>query len=80
MSPNTDHPDDMKKGRTKYLWFGYGGYANGGEPAAFNPTNIRLEPGVIERLLQLFEPEKKDDERLKSEERQAALQSRINQS
>jgi hypothetical protein len=65
MSPNKDNPDDVKKGRTKYLWFGYGGYANGGEPAAFNPTNIRLEPGVIERLLQLFEPEEKDDERLK---------------
>lgn len=70
MSPNKDNPEDVKKGRTKYLWFGYGGYANGGEPAAFNPTNIRLEPDVIEKLLQLFEPKEEDDEASKTQSSQ----------
>lgn len=66
MSPNDDHTDDVKQGRKKYLWFGYGGYASGGDPDAFNPTNKRLEPEVVEKLIQLFEPKKKIDEKEKT--------------
>lgn len=66
MSPNDDHTDDAKQGRKKYLWFGYGGYASRGDPGAFNPTNKRLEPEVVEKLIQLFEPKKKIDEEEKT--------------
>jgi len=52
MSPNDDDPKEQKK--KKYLWFGYGGYANFGEFGPTNPGNIRADPGIFDKLFELF--------------------------
>jgi hypothetical protein len=68
MSPNDDNPEEVKKAKTKYLWFGYGGYGGSGDTNAFQPVNIRADPSIFEKLFELFgvkeetkeEPEKKE--------------------
>ncbi len=64
MSPNDDDPREQKK--TKYLWFGYGGYGGFGDLNAFQPVNIRAEPGIFEKLFELFgvkeKPKKESEE------------------
>ena len=67
MSPNEDNPEEMKKAKKKkYLWFGYGGYGGYGDLNAFQPVNIRAEPGIFDRLFELFgvkeKPKKETDE------------------
>ena len=54
MYPNDDNPEEMKKQQKKYLWFGYGSYAGGGETGAFNPANIRAAPNIFDKLFELF--------------------------
>jgi hypothetical protein len=63
MSPNDDDPKEQKK--KKYLWFGYGGYSNYGEFGPTNPSNIRADPGIFDKLFELFgvkEKPKKESE------------------
>ncbi|HSK89321.1 MAG TPA: hypothetical protein VK880_13240 [Anaerolineales bacterium] len=64
MSPNSDDPREQKK--KKYLWFGYGGYANFGEFGPTNPGNIRADPGIFDKLFELFgvkeKPKKEHEE------------------
>jgi hypothetical protein len=62
MSPNDDNPEEMKKAQKKYLWFGYGSYAAGGDPSAFHPTNIRAGTGIFDKLLELFGVKEKPKE------------------
>lgn len=60
MSPNDDDPKEQKK--KKYLWFGYGSY---GDVNAFQPTNVRADPGIFDKLFELFgvkEKELEEDE------------------
>lgn len=52
MSPNDDDPREQKK--KKYLWFGYGGYGGFGDLNAFQPVNIRADPGIFDKLFELF--------------------------
>lgn len=52
MSPNSDDPRERKK--KKYLWFGYGGYGGFGELGPTNPGNIRADPGIFDKLFELF--------------------------
>jgi hypothetical protein len=63
MSYNDDNPEEVKKAKTKYLWFGYGGY---GDTNAFQPVNIRSDPGLFDKLFELFgvkeKPKKEPEE------------------
>lgn len=64
MSPNDDDPREQKK--KKYLWFGYGGYSNYGEFGPTNPGNIRADPGIFDKLFEIFgvkEKPKKESEK-----------------
>ena len=66
MSPNDDNPEEVKRAQKKYLWFGYGSYAPGGDASAFQPVNIRADPKILDRLLELFgvkEKREKDSDR-----------------
>ena len=67
MSPNDDNPEEVKKAKTKYLWFGYGSYSSLEDPGPLNPGNMRANPNIFDKLFELFgvkektkeEPEKK---------------------
>jgi hypothetical protein len=64
MSPNDDNPEEKKK--KKYLWFGYGSYGGFGDLNASQPVNIRAEPGIFDKLFELFgvkeKPKKEPEE------------------
>jgi hypothetical protein len=68
MSPNDDNPEEMKKAKKKYLWFGYGsygGYGSIGDSNAFQPVNIRADPSIFDKLFEIFgvkEKSKKESE------------------
>jgi len=66
MSPNDDNPDEVKKAKKKYLWFGYGSYSGFPEVSPLNPGNIRADPGIFDKLFELFgvkeKPKKEPDE------------------
>lgn len=62
MSRNENDPEEKKKQRKKYLWFGYGSYAGPGETGAFNPANIRADPGIFDKLFELFGVKEKSKE------------------
>jgi hypothetical protein len=53
MSPNDDDPEEVKKAKKKYLWFGYGNYDAYGTNA-FQPVNIRADPSILDKLFELF--------------------------
>jgi hypothetical protein len=52
MSPDEDNPEEQKK--KKYLWLGYGGYSGPGVMGPINPGNIRADPSIFDKLLELF--------------------------
>ena len=54
VSPNDDNPEEVKKAKKKYLWFGYGGYGGIGDLNSFQPVNLRADPGIFDRLFELF--------------------------
>ena len=54
MSPNDDNPEEVKKAKKKYLWFGYGGYGNYGFSDPINPHNMRADPHILDKLFELF--------------------------
>ena len=51
ISPNDDPKEQNKK---KYLSFGYSNYSGFGEFGPVNRENIRADPGIIEKLFELF--------------------------
>lgn len=53
MSPNDENPEEREKKQKKYLWFGYGSYGNEAGNA-FQPVNIRADPTIFDKLLELF--------------------------
>jgi len=61
MSPNNDDPEEKKK-QKKYLWFGYGSYSGPGEAGAFNPTNVRADPNIFDKLFEIFGVKEKTKE------------------
>jgi hypothetical protein len=69
MSPNNDNPEEVKKAKKKYLWFGYGGYGGAGDTNAFHPTNIRADPGIFDKLLELFGVKEKSEKQLKEDKK-----------
>lgn len=69
MSPNVDNPEEVRKSKKRVIWFGYGGYAGGSDPCAFNPVNIRADPKLFDWLLELFGARKKTEEKRPSENR-----------
>jgi hypothetical protein len=54
MSTNDDNPEEIKKKQRKYLWFGYGSYSGPGEAGAFNPTNLRADVSIFDKLFEIF--------------------------
>ena len=62
MSPNDDNPEEVKKAKTKYLWFGYGSYSGLEGLGPMNPGNMRAAPDIIEKLFELFGVRKKTKE------------------
>lgn len=66
MSPNDDDPREQKK--KKYLWFGYGSYGGYGDVNAFQPTNVRVDPGIFDKLFELFGVKEKPKKELEEDE------------
>jgi hypothetical protein len=62
MSPNDDNPEEVKKSKKKYLWFGYGSYGNYGFSDPINPHNIRADPNILDKLFELFGVKEKPKE------------------
>lgn len=54
MSTNSKFRDGDKKRKEKYMWLGYGSYSGGGLQGPINPGNVRADPSVFDRLLELF--------------------------
>jgi len=46
--------DGSKKGKEKYMWLGFGNYSGGGTQGPMNPGNIRADPGIFDKLFELF--------------------------
>lgn len=67
MSPNDDNPEEKKK--KKYLWFGFGSYSGFGDFNAFHSVNIRAEPGIFDKLFELFGVKEKPTENPEEEDR-----------
>jgi hypothetical protein len=36
------------------MWLGYGNYSGGGMQGPINPGNIRADPGIFDKLFELF--------------------------
>lgn len=70
MSPNDDNPEEVKKAKKKYLWFGYGSYSGYPEVSPLNPGNIRADPGIFEKLFELFGIKEKPKEDLEEGRKQ----------
>ena len=66
MSPNDDDPKEQKK--KKYLWFGYGSYGGVGDLNAFQPVNIRADPGIFDKLFELFGVKEKSEKQRQEDE------------
>ena len=54
MSTNDENPEEHKKKQKKYMWLGFGNYSGGGVQGPINPGNVRADPGIFDRLLELF--------------------------
>jgi hypothetical protein len=54
MSTDNRHSDKGKKKEEKYMWLGFGNYSGGGVQGPINPGNVRADPGIFDRLLELF--------------------------
>jgi hypothetical protein len=62
MSPNDDNPEEVKKAKTKYLWFGYGNYSGLEDVSPMNPGNMRAAPNILDQLFELFGVKEKQKE------------------
>lgn len=62
MSPNDDNPEEVKKAKKKYLWFGYGSYSGLEDLGPLNAGNIRADPSIFDRLFELFRVKEKTKE------------------
>ena len=67
MSPKKEVSDEKGKKQKKYQWFGFGSYAGPGETGAFNPANIRADPGIFDKLFELFGVKEKTKEDFKKD-------------
>ena len=54
MSANDENPEENKKKQKKYMWLGFGNYSGGGTQGPINPGNIRADPGLFDKLFELF--------------------------
>jgi hypothetical protein len=54
MSTHNKHSNKGKKKGEKYMWLGFGNYSGGGLQGPINPGNVRADPGIFDRLLELF--------------------------
>ena len=52
MSRDEENPEEQKK--KKYLWLGYGGYSGPEVTGPINPGNIRADPSIFDKLLEIF--------------------------
>jgi hypothetical protein len=62
MSPNDDNPEEVKKAKKKYLWFGYGSYSGLEDLGPLNPGNMRASPNIFDKLFELFGVKEKTKE------------------
>lgn len=62
MSPNDDNPEEVKKAKKKYLWFGYGSYSGLDPVSPMNPGNMRAAPNIFDKLFELFGVKEKTKE------------------
>ena len=54
MSPNDDNPEEVKKAKKQYLWFGYGSYSSLDALGPMKPGNMRAAPNIFDKLFELF--------------------------
>ena len=54
MSANDDDPEENKKKQKQYMWLGFGNYSGDGTQGPMNPGNMRADPGIFDKLFELF--------------------------
>jgi hypothetical protein len=54
MSADNKVRNGSKKGKEKYMWLGFGNYSGGGVQGPINPGIVRADPGIFDRLFELF--------------------------
>lgn len=59
MSTDNRQPGGGKKKAEKYMWLGFGNYSVGGIQGPINPGNIRADPGIFDKLFEMFGLKKK---------------------
>ena len=59
MSTENRHSAGDKKNEKKYMWLGFGTYSGGGVQGPINPGNIRADPGIFDKLFEMFGLKKK---------------------
>ena len=69
VAPNDDDPEEVKKTKKRYLWFGYGSYGAYGDSNAFQPVNIRAEPAILDKLFELFGVKEKPKEERREDQK-----------
>ena len=50
-----------KQEEKKYMWLGFGNYSGGGLQGPINPGNVRADPGIFDKLFELFGLTKKSE-------------------
>ncbi len=69
MSANDDDPEENKKKQKQYMWLGFGNYSGDGTQGPMNPGNMRADPGIFDKLFELFgvkeKPKKESEETVK---------------
>lgn len=68
MSPNDDDPEEVKKGKERFMWFGFGGYPGWVDASAFHPINVSGDVGLFDKLLELFGVKEKPEEEVSENE------------
>ena len=69
MPANDDDPEENKKKQKQYMWLGFGNYSGDGTQGPMNPGNMRADPGIFDKLFELFgvkeKPKKESEETVK---------------
>ena len=67
MSTDNKPAGEGKKKAEKYMWLGFGNYSTGGLQGPINPGNIRADPSIFDKLLELFGMKKKSEPESKAD-------------
>lgn len=60
MSKHKKDVEGHKIKQKKYMWLGFGNYSGDGTQGPINPGNVRANPGMFDKLFELFGVKDKD--------------------